>query len=345
MTISSRRRTVAFLAGGSAIAAPSALIGGPALAIQSECSGVAGATQVAEGVCEMRYDSAGEHSFTPPEGVAKVSAVLVGAGGGARGMLDDVNYDNNFFPAVWMEVYGGGGGEVLYIDDIGPSEIDIVVGAGGAPEAPGGDTSLGDTSADGGEASNGEFPANSGTGKEGRDVRLVGYDWSPTYVYTTFIDGGGGGGAKSAVSENTPALGGEGYKFSELDSVDAELFPATNDELTYGTGGDVRDETTYLGVASASAVDPTEINGESPAGTGGTLLLDARAEVDGGYVTAEGGADGMVVLRWLDQPISVSDGALPETGAELGPWTLTAALASVAAGLGILGRTRRRTNA
>ena len=346
MTPSSRRRTVAFVAGGSAIAAPIAFLTAPALAVDQSCSGVSGAVEVLPGVCELRFDAAGEYSFAPPEGVAKVAAVLVGAGGGARGVLDDFNYDNNAFPVVWMEVYGGGGGEVLYIDNIGPAEISIEVGAGGAPEAPGGETSLGGTSADGGESSNGESPANSGTGKEGRDVRLVdGHNWSPTYGYRTYIDGGGGGGAKSAVDENSPEVGGEGYKFSELDSVDAELFPAADDEPTYGNGGDVIDETTYLGGESVSAFAPTGVNGATPAGTGGTLLLDARAEVHGGYVTAEGGTDGLVALRWLGEATSESDDSLPETGSELGLWTLTAALASVVGGLGILSRARRRTNA
>lgn len=355
MSIQSYRRAVAFVTGGSAIAAPIAFLASPAIAVDQSCSGVSGAVEVLPGVCELRFDTAGEYSFNPPEGVAKVAAVLVGAGGGGLADFDDANANAPFVPTVYIYVYGGGGGEVIYIDDIGSGESAIEVGAGapavsGDPETfgSGGATSLGNTTARGGQTSDWDYPALSGN-ENGLEYELVSnWDWLGVYPYRSSVRGTGGGGAKAAPSEESFGESGAGFKISELDSVDLNLFPADDAEPVYGVGGPLVDETEYVsGPAMVnSSFSPAGVNGVLTPGSGGPASYDMRAEADGGFATGSNGADGMVLLRWLGEDTTEdSQETLPETGANYGPWTLAAAVASMVGGLGILGRTRRRTNA
>ena len=41
-------------------------------------------TEVSSGICEKAYTTAGDYTFTAPSGVTKVSAILVGGGGGVQ---------------------------------------------------------------------------------------------------------------------------------------------------------------------------------------------------------------------------------------------------------------------
>ena len=89
----------------------------------------------ASGICQAEFSGAGSSTFTVPTIARSLTAILVGAGGGAY-----LNVDTG---------YAGTGGEVNYLDLSGSAaagtELDVTVGAGGtSSDAPtgGGDTSV-----------------------------------------------------------------------------------------------------------------------------------------------------------------------------------------------------------
>lgn len=209
MTTALTRRTwgSSMLVAGMVI--PTAAVGGSAFAAPT-CGE---ATLIAPGICEIVMYSAG--TFTPPAGVTKVAAVLVGGGGG--GYQDATGY-------------GGGGGEVTYVDAValtGP--LVVTVGEGGSPgsypspASDGGPTTLNSHTANGGRAGEWTNGGASGNGNAG---------------WTSLTDSPGGG-AKSAATATTP---GSGYVFSDIPSVDSTLFPIAADlpwELGRGGGSAV----------------------------------------------------------------------------------------------------------
>lgn len=184
---------------------PTAAVGGSAFAA-STCGD---ATLIAPGICEIVMYSSG--TFTPPAGVTKVAAVLVGGGGGGDQIATG---------------YAGGGGEVTYVDSValtGP--LVVTVGKGGSlgafspPASDGGDTTLNSYTARGGQAGVYANGGASGNGNAG---------------WNTFADSPGGG-AKSAATATTP---GSGYVFSDIPSVDSTLFPIAADlPWELGQGG------------------------------------------------------------------------------------------------------------
>lgn len=90
-----------------------------------------GATEVAAGVCSVTMTSSG--SFTAPEGVTTLEALLVG-GGGAGAYDDESNYT------------GGAAGAITYVQAVGvASPIAVTVGLGGVSSV----AAEGDTSGDG----------------------------------------------------------------------------------------------------------------------------------------------------------------------------------------------------
>ncbi|HXR45617.1 MAG TPA: hypothetical protein VN759_12455, partial [Pseudolysinimonas sp.] len=114
----------AFLAAtGFAVSAPQ-----PADAFAGSCPDTTpAAVLVADGICEVRFTASGV--FTPPAGIATLSGILVGGGGGA------ISFDPVYIVA-------GKGGAVLAVDALpvdGDLEIEIgiggfsVVGGGVAP--------------------------------------------------------------------------------------------------------------------------------------------------------------------------------------------------------------------
>lgn len=205
MTTAFTRRTwgSSLLAAGMVI--PTATVGGSAVAAPT-CGD---ATLIAPGICEIVMYSAG--TFTPPAGVTKVAAVLVGGGGG--GYQDATGY-------------GGGGGEVTYVDAValtGP--LVVTVGKGGSlgtspsSASDGGDTTLNSYTARGGQAGVFANGGASGSGNAG---------WST-------LGNSPGGGAKSAATATAP---GSGYVFSDIPGVDSTLFPIAFDlPWEFGQGG------------------------------------------------------------------------------------------------------------
>ena len=97
-------RNAAALAGLGLVASPLLALIAPALAAADPCTQYdAAATEVLTGVCELQYVETGDFTFTAPSGVAKLSAIVVGAGGGTM-------YDNG--------TYTGGGGAVVYVANV-----------------------------------------------------------------------------------------------------------------------------------------------------------------------------------------------------------------------------------
>lgn len=89
------------------------------------------ATLVADGVCEVRFTTSG--TFTPPTGITKLAAVLVG-GGGAGGYFTPNDY-----------AYAGSGGSVVYIDSVPlGGAVTVTVGLGGTVSSFGIDPAVGD---------------------------------------------------------------------------------------------------------------------------------------------------------------------------------------------------------
>lgn len=213
MTTAFTRRTwgSSLLIAGMVI--PAVAAGGSAFAAPTCATTIPAATLIAPGICEVVMTTSG--TFTPPVGVSKVAAVLVGAGAGGY------HYGGG---------YGGGGGEVVYVDSVVvAAPLGIVVGAGGAygfkpgggdntPATNGGSTTLSSFVAGGGVAGSDYQGGASGSA-------LQGFMGCP----------GPGGGSRSVATETTP---GAGYTFEQISGLDAALFPVeTNPEAEFGRGG------------------------------------------------------------------------------------------------------------
>lgn len=219
----------------------------PAQAFTGSCAiTVPAAVLVADGVCEVRFSATGAFSFTPPSGITKLAAVLVGGGGGAG--LDTTDSAS----------YAGNGGKVVYIDSLplgGP--VTGVVGAGGAatqdtgttPSVDGTGTSIGATSADGGSRGLSGQP---GCGAD---------SWGFWF----------GNGAQSNALSDPDCIPGVGFKLSQLAGVDTALFPASADGTdVYGNGG------------AANPTDPGLVS--ALAGNGGSISETLAAPGANGLV-------------------------------------------------------------
>ncbi len=221
----------------------------PASAFTGTCpTTVPAATLVADGVCEVRMTASG--SFTPPAGIAKLSAVLVGAGGGAA-------YTTDGF-------YAGDGGSVTYIDSVslaGP--IPVVVGVGGQP---GPDPAQPAT--DGGETSVGTVPAAGGL----RGGFAQPFCIDPDRFY------GFGDGARTDSAGIPDCLPGLGFGLVDLPNTDPALFPASAAGVdVYGNGGDATDAADLI-VASPVAGTGGSINtAAAVAGSNGLVIFRFQA--------------------------------------------------------------------
>lgn len=294
--------------------------------------GPEGATLVSGTTCQLILATAGETTVTLPAGITKLSAVLLGGGGGG------------------YETFGFGGGaggtvgeDLVFSEptDV-PVELDVTVGAGGNAGGftdfglSGGETSVriridGSVTAIWGAAggAGGSFtPASSGNGFEG----------SPA--------GGGGGSAADA----TGAEGGAGYAtlsalVSAQTGLDAELWADLSGLGAY----------TDLGYGGDGGPDiATAIRG---AGSGGhAQVLIGEDEGGNPLGASQAGSAGLVVLRYAYIPAAPVDPAGPVTpGAEAGSASqlaktggsapgalITLAGATALAGGAMLAVTRRR---
>jgi hypothetical protein len=268
-----------------------------------------GSTEVAPDVCQVVLTADGVYTF--PAALNKVSAVLVGAGGGGYYNIEDASGP-----------YGGGGGEVVYVDTVAlDTAITVDIGAGGAAGSEatlagdGDDTVFGAATARGGLAPepDTENPTDflGGTSGNGNTGSLA-----------------GGGAAGAATSTYIP---GPGYLLSGIPGVDPELFPASADGgVEYGPGG-----------VSDFVDDPLSLPIATPySGAGGSAQVSDAAQDQVG--ASAPGEDGVVIVRY-------APAALAETGVETtGALVAAAAAATVGVALvataGTLRRRRRRTS-
>jgi hypothetical protein len=242
MENTSRRSNTVALVGVGLMATPLIAAGSPAFAAGCQITDPA-ATEVLPGVCEVQFAEGGTYSFTAPSGVAKMTAIIVGAGGGAMNA---------------NAVYGGGGGEVIYVAsvDVGaPLAIEVGVGVDGStPQA--GSSSVNSDVARGGHT--GTYDAS------GTFVEAGGYSGNGNAGWAD--QGGAPGGGAGGVATSL-AVAGPGVSASAIAN-DADMWPALGGEPEYGPGGPL-----------GSPVPGT------PAGAG--------APSEGDF-----GNDGLVILRW-----------------------------------------------
>lgn len=288
--LSSRASKIMALSAGAGVFAGPLVFVAPAAFAATDCGT---GTEVSAGICEQAFTTAGAFTFNAPSGVAKVSAIVVGAGGGAAGYSG-------------TGAYGGGGGDVVFIDAADASSaIAVTVGAGGASAGTesddaqaGGDSTFLSTTAAGGSGAT--FFGGGDSGNDNGGNTLPG-----------FVGAGGGAGGTT-----TDCVAGPGLAASAVAS-GSSLFPVTAGEAVFGAGG------------SCSDVSIGSFTGT--AGSGGSVSGDFAAP------TAEAGEDGAVIVRWA--------AALPDTGLNVQPWMIGTGVALAAAGAvfasGML-RTRRR---
>lgn len=322
MTYASQsRRARAALAGGALVAVPLAFVPMSTASAASGClTTVPASTKIADGLCQVVFDEAGEYTFTAPAEITELAAVMVGGGAGGVALYDDTDVEESFEYAA----YAGGGGAVIFADAIdfsapvfievgaggtGLSLFQSIPGADGNPE--GGTTYVGEIEAPGGHSAMGgpDGPV-SGNGNEA---------YGPFALNASTIAGHGGGAGGDA-DENG---GGPGLKIADISGINTELF-ASSGTTAYGPGG--------------TAVQ-TSASTDNVAGAGG----GAESPENGG-VGGLSGKDGLVILRYtFDAGDNGDDAALPETGAAMGPWALVGSLLTMVAG--VVALTRRKTSA
>ncbi len=340
-------RTIAITGIGSTLASTAllALAASPASATNA-CS--AGATLVSDGICEVAFTS-GSHTFTPPAGITKLDALVVGAGG--AGSAD------NTYP----DAYGGGGGDVKLVTLTASGDVTVSVGVAGvhgtatssandSSVAQGGVTT---TATAGTNAGNDGSAGHSGNNNDGNG----GYCAS-----TVCLGGGGGAGARPEWSVEGSLLGGAGVVVNTLSGASTGLF--ATDTTCFGGGGSasgfrsqnsgatngMRNGASVCGGGSGTFV-AASVNGpyvshsltvpRANSGSGGTGLVYKNDDDQSVNVrVSQSGAAGYVALRFdatVPQP-------LPNTGANSA--TLLAAtgfgFAAVAAGSGALLLLKRR---
>jgi LPXTG-motif cell wall-anchored protein len=275
-------------------------LGSPALAATGCPSG---ATLIAGSVCEVVFTSSPSSAWTPPAGVTRVDALLVGAGGAG------------------LYQYGGGGADVQIVTLATTGEVTITVGVGvdgdyttdeDSTVTQGSNT----TTAAGGlapESSSNTFGGSSGNGYES--------------LFT------GGSGAGGSADDND---GGPGLVVSDIPDAAGTLFG--DDTSCYGGGGasyfNVNDLGSVApGCGGGSTTDTTSTTGVAPvanSGGGGASWYEYNVGWHG-----QKGADGKVVLRYPTP-------TLPDTGAGDSTQGFIAGLGALLVGLGAVMFGRRR---
>lgn len=211
-------------AGSVTLMAAGSLLGATAAnaATAADCGTHPGATVtlINGTICEVIFDTVGEHTFTAPAGVTAFEAILIGGGAGSfQELYDETDISNrDDFPGYsgWVEwyeyedltepfdVYVGEGGTFELVEWLGG--IDTITTDGEPGEA----TYLGENSADGAELAND-----------------VGFYGDGTAVSETWLVGDDNPLFPPIAGE--PLYARDGYV--EADSADCPT-------PTYGTGGD-----------------------------------------------------------------------------------------------------------
>lgn len=296
---------------------------GSAFAAASECG--ADAELVADGICEVTFTETPDSAWTPPAGITKIQALLVGAGGTGVGG------------------YGGGGGDVVLVELQTTGDVTVTVGEGSlvAYDAETNDTSIWQDSilviAEGGRSGDLDVAYNGGESGNG------------IYSGEDAGNGAGGpsvgddGGAGIVISEHTDIVsvdlfaesescfgggGASGYAIVQAPNVLVQLGEA-------GCGGGTvayPDSATFDGnfwSAPGDADDVLAVAPRSNSGSGsGGFWGDATPQ-------QVSGADGIVVLRY--------DVALAETGFD-STGAISAGAALVAGGVALAVRRRRASS-
>ena len=214
-TSSALRRNASFIAGFGLMASPLAALSSPAFAASADCTAVdPSATEVLTNICEVQYLETGDYSLTPPSGVTKLTALIVGGGGAA-------NYEAG--------TYAGGGGAVVYVANVDASTtVDVTVGVGAqsASDLQGGSSSVNSDVAAGGLTG---IPDGLGTG--------VGGTSGNGNVGSSYDDDKGSGGGAGGVADSYS--GGLGVLASAAAN-DSAMWPSVDGEPYYGAGGSVQ---------------------------------------------------------------------------------------------------------
>ncbi|MGV1033617.1 MAG: glycine-rich domain-containing protein [Microbacteriaceae bacterium] len=301
---------------------PLIAVGGFAQAASDVCAGeVSGAIEIATGVCQMAYTTHGSYTFTAPAGVAKLSAVVIGGGGGAG-----ISYG--------QEGYGGGGGAVTYVDSVDTSAaVSVTVGAGGATFSDGESSSLNSVTAPGGFTVTGVNGGSSGASGDYVDG-VSGFAGVSGYNGASGSGVGGFGGSTDS-GDSTPQTvdGGLGLSLADV-APGSTLFGLSSDTDLYGAGGSLfRPQVEYP--TSAPLVFSTLTTSLVP-GSGGAV----NNGTDGGAddELALPGADGAVFLRWA--PVLAHTGA--QVGGYLTAGSAALGLGAVAVVVGIVSRRSRK---
>ena len=324
MAISTRAVSVSAFSSAGLLLGAALLPAGSAFAA-GECA--TGATLVADGVCEVTFTETPDSNWTPPVGITKLQALLVG-GGGAVGTTNE---------------YGGGGGEVILVELAPTGAVDVTVGTGGLH-----DGNIVSTSSSVEQGSISEVASggdNSGT--EGD----FGGDSGSGYNGDQYGSGAGAGGDASGTAA------GEGLIVNEIDA-DFDLF--ANDDRCFGGGG--ADFYLYEESINGENRVSVELIETSCDGDNGGYLALPENSISGGFVQyfgsvadathvetiantgngglsvrnlltiREDGSDGIVVLRY--------DAQLASTGFDA-TGSLIAGAALVTAGAVVATRRRR----
>jgi hypothetical protein len=236
MKINRFTRNIALVSGAGLAAVPMAFAATPSLAAADCGEG----TEVAAGICEKAYTTAGDYTFAVPASVSKMSAVLVGGGqGGGTNAAESA--------------YAGGGGGVLFVDSVDIStSIALTVGAGSSDsEIVGGDTTIGTNTAGGG----GDVNLQSGSPQDSAG-------WNNGNSSPGLASGGGAGGTP------TDCAAGPGLTASAA-AAGSNLFPAIAGEPELGQGGSCLG-ITPLGAAGPGKGGDVYTDGATFAADGGT---------------------------------------------------------------------------
>jgi len=249
------------LVGLAAVTLGSSFSAMPALASNSDCGPTpsGGTLTESNGVCTLKFTTAGSYTFTTPATISNLAAVSIGGGGGLA------YYDAN---GGWDYGYAGNAGGVDYADFTQVEQgrvFQIVVGEGGA-------TALNTPSS--GTASTISSGSQTLTGAGGTPSGQNTYCSLGPNSYNGVGEGAGG---------NTTSRAGEtcsqapGYNFS---AVFPSLFP-TND-ITIGLGGMMYNTPSRPALAPGS-------------GAGGSLT---STEPNTWVSRDAAGADGGAFFRW-----------------------------------------------
>ena len=218
MTISPTfRRAGATAVAAGLVAAPLTIAPGVAVAAENCAATTPAATLVAPGICEIVFTEDG--TLSGISGIDKLTAVLVGAGAGSF---------------VSFSSYGGGAGEVVYVDDIDTtSDYVVTVGQGGI----GNGESDGEITALYGNDNNYYAGGGFGPGFEGgtSGSNLSG-GFADCFVDSVAYGYSGGGAGDSQAGDGNS--GGFGTYVYEIEGVDASLYNDELDHIPFGHGGD-----------------------------------------------------------------------------------------------------------